>query len=140
MRTLVLDASAVLALLLGEPGADRVKTALDDSVMTTVNLAEVVSHYARLGIERRDIEALLRPLPIRLAPIDTSLSYEAGMLRRVTLGRWPVVGRPLLLGAGPARGLAGAHCGATLAGYRHRGWCRGRTDQVSATRLSGHAP
>lgn len=85
MRTLVLDASAVLALLLGEPGADRVKTALDDSVMTTVNLAEVVSHYARLGIERRDIEALLRPLPIRLAPIDTSLSYEAGMLRRVTL-------------------------------------------------------
>jgi len=85
VKNFVLDASAVLALLLGEPGAERVKTALDNSVMATVNLAEVVSHYAKLGIERRDIEALLRPLPIRLAPIDLSLSYEAGMLRRVTL-------------------------------------------------------
>ncbi len=84
MRGFVRDASAVLALLLGEPGAERVKTAFDNSVMTTVNLVEV-SHYAKLGIERRDIEALLRPLPIRLAPIDTSLSYEAGMLRRVTV-------------------------------------------------------
>jgi len=49
------------------------------------NLAEVVSHYAKLGIGRRDIEALLRPLPIRLAPIDTALSYEAGMLRPITI-------------------------------------------------------
>ncbi len=85
MTCFVLDASAVLALLLGEPGADKVATALDDAVMTTVNLAEVVSHYAKLGIGLRDIEALLRPLPIRLAPIDTALSYEAGMLRPITI-------------------------------------------------------
>ena len=85
MTCFVLDASAVLALLLGEPGADKVATALDDAVMTTVNLAEVVSHYAKLGIGRRDIEALLRPLPIRLAPIDTALSYAAGTLRPITI-------------------------------------------------------
>jgi ribonuclease VapC len=85
MTCFVLDASAVLALLLGEPGADKVATALDDAGMTTVSLAEVVSHYAKLGIERRDIQALLRPLPIRLAPIDTALSYEAGMLRPITI-------------------------------------------------------
>ncbi len=36
MTCFVLDASAVLALLLGEPGADKVATALDDAVMTTV--------------------------------------------------------------------------------------------------------
>jgi len=28
---------------------------------------------------------MLRPLPIRLAPIDTALSYEAGMLRPITI-------------------------------------------------------
>lgn len=85
MTGFVLDASAVLALLLGEPGADKVKSGLDGSVMATVNLAEVVSHYAKLGAARSDIEALLRPLPIRLAPIDAALSYDAGMLRPITL-------------------------------------------------------
>lgn len=85
MTGFVLDASAVLALLLGEPGADKVQSALDSSIMATVNLAEVVSHYAKLGAARPDVEALLRPLPIRLAPIDAALSYDAGMLRPITL-------------------------------------------------------
>ncbi len=85
MTRFVLDASAVLALLLGEPGAETVKSGLDGSVMTTVNLAEVVSHYAKLGAARQDIEALLRPLPIRLVPLDAALSYDAGMLRPITL-------------------------------------------------------
>lgn len=52
-----------------------------------MNLAEIVSHYAKLGAARSDIEALLRPLPIRVAPIDTALSYDAGMLRPITLDR-----------------------------------------------------
>ena len=85
MSSVVFDASAVLALLLGEPGADRVKAALDGSIMSTVNMAEVVSHYAKLGAARQDIEALLHPLPIRLVPLDTALSTDAGMLRPVTL-------------------------------------------------------
>jgi PIN domain nuclease of toxin-antitoxin system len=28
---------------------------------------------------------MLRPLPIRIAPVDAALSYEAGMLRPITL-------------------------------------------------------
>ena len=85
MTACVLDASALLALLLGEPGADKVKSRLDGSLMTTVNLAEVVSHYAKLSVARYDIEALLRPLPIQLVPVDAALSYDAGMLRLITL-------------------------------------------------------
>ena len=84
---MVLDASALLALLLQEPRADRVKAALDGAAMGVVNLAEVVGHHAKLGAARPDIEALLRPLPIRVVPVDATLSYEAGMLRRITLER-----------------------------------------------------
>ena len=40
-RTVVLDASAVLALLHDEPGADQVELALGDAVMSSVNWAEV---------------------------------------------------------------------------------------------------
>ncbi len=85
MTRFVLDASAILALLLGEPGADKVKAGLDGSLMTTVNFAEVVSHYAKLGVARHDIEMLLRSLPVRLVPVDAVLSYDAGMLRPITL-------------------------------------------------------
>lgn len=81
----VLDASALLALLLAEPGAEKVKAVLDGAIMGVVNLAEVVSHYAKLGAPRESIEAMLQPLPIRLMPVDAALSYEAGMLRPITL-------------------------------------------------------
>ncbi|WP_276202815.1 PIN domain-containing protein [Geminicoccus roseus] len=42
--------------------------------MTAVNLAEIVSHYAKLGATRAEIEALLRPLPIQVMPVDAALS------------------------------------------------------------------
>lgn len=85
MSGVVLDASALLALLLGEPGAEKVKAALDGALLCAVNLAEIVSHYAKQGAERTDIAALLRPLPIHVVPVDAALSYDAGMLRPLTL-------------------------------------------------------
>jgi PIN domain nuclease of toxin-antitoxin system len=81
----VLDASALLALLLDEPGANRVKAALDDALLGAVNLAEIVSHFAKLGASRPDIEATVRPLPVQVVPVDFDLSYAAGMLRPLTL-------------------------------------------------------
>jgi PIN domain nuclease of toxin-antitoxin system len=81
----VLDASALLAMLLGEPGGDKVKQALDGALLAAINLAETVSYYAKLGAARPDIEAMLRPLPIRIIPVDAALSYDAGMLRPLTV-------------------------------------------------------
>ena len=85
MTGVTLDASALLAMLLGEPGGEKVKASLDGALLCAVNLAEIVSHYAKLGASRSDIEAMLRPLPIRVVPVDAALSYEAGMLRPLTL-------------------------------------------------------
>ena len=85
MTNCVLDASALLALLLGEPGAEKVRAVLDGALIGAVNLAEIVSHYAKLGASRSDIEAMLTPLPVRFVPVDIALSYEAGMLRPLTL-------------------------------------------------------
>ncbi|UHC18456.1 type II toxin-antitoxin system VapC family toxin [Methylobacterium currus] len=85
MSGFVLDASAPLALLRDEPGVDRVKAVIDGAAMGAVNWAEVVSHYAKLGAARSDIEATLRPLPIRVVPADADLSVFAGTLRPITL-------------------------------------------------------
>jgi len=52
--------------------------------MSVVNLAEVASHFARLGPDRSRIESMLEPLPLHLVPVDADLSYAAGMLRPAT--------------------------------------------------------
>jgi len=84
MAGLILDASALLAMLQDEPGGQIVADALDQARMSTVNYAEVVSHYARLGADRGSIDAMLRPLPLDLVPVDAALALTAGMLRRET--------------------------------------------------------
>ncbi len=36
----------------GEPGEEKVKAALDGALLSAVNLAEIVSYYAKLGADR----------------------------------------------------------------------------------------
>lgn len=81
---LVLDASALLAALRGEPGGERVQALIDGAVMSTVNLAEVVGHYARAGANLESIVDLLAGLPIVFAQPDEAVALEAGAMRRVT--------------------------------------------------------
>ncbi len=80
----VLDASALLAMLLGEPGDKIVQAAIPDSTMCTLNLSEVVGHLARYGGNEADIRAILGPLPIDMVPFDDHLAYDAGLLLPLT--------------------------------------------------------
>ncbi len=80
MTLAVLDASALLALLLDEPGASRVMAVLDAAAVSTVNLAEVVGQYARRGIPESEIRALLELSSIRIIPFDQVLAFAAGSL------------------------------------------------------------
>jgi ribonuclease VapC len=80
----VLDASALLALLRDEPGAEVVRPILTDAAMTTVNWSEVIAHFARLGTEEANIRLVLTPLPIELVGVDEELAYITGLLLPVT--------------------------------------------------------
>lgn len=84
MSAVVLDASALLALLHDEPGADSVAQALGDARMSSVNYAEVVSHFIHNTMPEDRIEAMLRPLPIAIIAADRALGTLAGQLRAVT--------------------------------------------------------
>lgn len=84
MSDVVLDTSALQALLLGEPGADRVAGIVDRARTSVVNYAEIYTYYARQGIAQVDIADMLRSLPITVIPADDALAAAAGMLRRPT--------------------------------------------------------
>lgn len=53
MNRAILDASAVLALLHNEAGADRILPLVGRAVLSAVNAAEVQEKLVRLGIERQ---------------------------------------------------------------------------------------
>ncbi len=80
MSRAVLDASAILALLHDEPGAAVVAGAVADAVVSTVNLSEVVAHFARGGLSAPMIQAILGELPIEQIPFDEDQAWAAGLL------------------------------------------------------------
>jgi len=68
----VLDASAVLALLTEEPGADEVEALLDGSAMSTVNVSEVLQRSMQHGVETEGLEDDLQGLGVELHPFDVA--------------------------------------------------------------------
>lgn len=84
MSEVVLDASALLALLRNEPGADKVAAAIANARMSSVNFAEVVSHFIHAGMPAGEVDAMLRPLPVAIADADQGLATIAGRLRAAT--------------------------------------------------------
>ena len=83
----VLNSSALLALVHREAGAQRVKAALPAAVLGSVNLAEVVTKLVERGMPPDDIADLLQDLDLDLHPFDEALAFETGVLRASTRGR-----------------------------------------------------
>jgi PIN domain nuclease of toxin-antitoxin system len=84
MTAAVLDASALLALVLGEPGGEKVQNILTDSAMTAVNLGEVVGHFARIGSAEADIRLMLDPSPFLRVALDEELAFITGLMLPAT--------------------------------------------------------
>jgi ribonuclease VapC len=82
--SLVLDASALLAMLRSEPGGDAVAAHLIGARMSVINVAEVVSHFVHNGMPPQAVDAMLAPLPIELVVADADLARHAGHLRAAT--------------------------------------------------------
>lgn len=78
----VLDASAVLAYLQGEPGAERVEKRLSSSVISAANLCEVLSKFEGVA-EARLVEAVLHAQGVVIEPVSREDSWHASRLRSV---------------------------------------------------------
>lgn len=68
----VVDASALLAMLQGEPGADVVATILTTAVVSTVNWSEVLQKARSHGVDVSDLESDLGHLGVTFAPFTTT--------------------------------------------------------------------
>jgi ribonuclease VapC len=80
----VLDASAIIALLRSEPGADLVGERLSASVVCAVNLAEVSTKLADYGMDDVKIRLAVAEFIDICQPFDASRALDAGFLRAKT--------------------------------------------------------
>lgn len=83
-RVVVLDASALLAMLKSEPGAARVVALLPNAAVSAVNLSEVVAKLAEHGMPELAIRAALDGLNLRIHDFDEHAAVLAGLLRPST--------------------------------------------------------
>lgn len=83
----VLDASAVLALLHGEPGGDEVARHIPRARISAVNLAEVVAKLVEAGMPGDAVRLALAHLDLVVVPLDEVSAHLAGSLRPATRHR-----------------------------------------------------
>ena len=101
MPRVVLDASAVLAVILEEPGADVVAEALrSGAAMSTVNVAEVAARLHQDGWSGSEVALVFDSLGIEVLPFAPEAALLSGRLRLAT--------RALGLGLGDRACLATA--------------------------------
>jgi PIN domain nuclease of toxin-antitoxin system len=104
MTEVVLDASAVLAMMLDEPGGDRVAALLPSARISVANLAEVAQ---RLSVGWSDdlVLSTLSSLPCKMVDLNERMALRAGLLRAPTRARGLSLGDRTCLALAEQEGL-----------------------------------
>lgn len=110
--SVVLDASAILAVLQEEAGGEAVLTAIaeEGGLASAVNIAEVVAKLCDNGRDASAAELAVNDLPIFVAPFTRDMASLSGAIRSLTrdtelslgdrccLATARVLGEPVLTG------------------------------------------
>lgn len=94
MSSAIIDASALIAFLEGEVGADVVDAEIEAAMIAAVNFGEVAQYQYRRGKSRSQLEQLADALGLTIVPVDFPLAMDAADIRE----------------AGRAIGLSQADC------------------------------
>lgn len=82
MSTFVLDTSAVLAVLLGEPGQGEALRLMDGAMISSVNVAEVVTKCVELRFSEHVAIEYIEASSLTVVGFNYELAIAAGLLQR----------------------------------------------------------
>jgi ribonuclease VapC len=80
---MILDASAVMAVVLDQPGAEKVVARLGESIISAANYSEALTSMLSKGISASSAETILDELKLRIEPVTASHARAAAMM-------WPI--------------------------------------------------
>ncbi|MBB5752151.1 type II toxin-antitoxin system VapC family toxin [Prosthecomicrobium pneumaticum] len=102
----VLDASAVIAALLGERGGEVIDAYSETAALATVNLSEAVSALADHGFAPETAFALIVETRVEIVPFDAQLALDAAAMKPLTRRAGLSLGDRACLALARRRGLA----------------------------------
>jgi PIN domain nuclease of toxin-antitoxin system len=102
---IVLDASALMAVLHEEPGAAAVEAVLDDAAISAVNLSEVQAKLVERGTAAELAWSSLIDLDLDVVDFDAAQAKAAGDLRSLTRAQGLSLGDRACLALAQALGL-----------------------------------
>lgn len=105
MTEVVLDASALLALIFREPGHEQVEQWLSGSVISAANLSEVATRLVRRGADDQEIRDILAGVGVPPVPVDQDIALQAAAMHRETAAQGLSLGDRLCLATAQARGV-----------------------------------
>lgn len=116
MRRYILDASAILAFMTNETGADKVRAVIQAgrAGVTTVNLSEVAAKLISRGMSSADAEFQCRSMGLNILDVDDEIALAAAALVPFT--------QPLGLSLGDRICLATATRDACIAMTADKAW------------------
>ena len=125
MNVRVFDASAVLAALFTEPGADKVELlwAEGENWISAVNYAEVVTKLNERGMSDAEVEIVLEGVPLRVLAFEVQGALACGLMRTATKALGLSLGDRACLSAGrllDAEIITGERLWKKLKGYNLR--------------------
>ncbi len=101
----MLDASAILAFLRGEPGADVVSGYRGDAIVSAVNVAEAGARLADFGASAPEVRRSIALMSVEIIPFDEDQAHEAADIRDATRSRGLSLGDRACLQLAARRGL-----------------------------------
>ena len=84
MSKVVVDASALLALVRAEPGAEFVASYMGRAAISSVNLAETYGRLLREAFRPDEFRHDLESLPLEIHAFDTDQAFAAGRMEPAT--------------------------------------------------------
>jgi PIN domain nuclease of toxin-antitoxin system len=84
MNKVILDASALLALIKNEPGADKVEPLLGLIVMSSVNVSETAAILLESEMSLKEAQECLLPFISMIVPFDEEQAFQAAELKKQT--------------------------------------------------------
>lgn len=101
----VLDASAVLALLFDEPGADKVRERIQGGILGTTNLAEITAKLFDKGIPVDDAARAVAMLGVEVVAFTEAHAHASSRMRLTTRPAGLSLGDRACLALALTRGL-----------------------------------
>ena len=80
----LLDTSAIIALLKQEPGHEMVSEIIANSAISAVNFSEFIAILTRASISEKDIDEIIKDLIPEIIPFCENISKKAGKLSKLT--------------------------------------------------------